>query len=133
MSSEKLLVDTTVWVKFLRGLDASLKEQLGFLVLENRVFTSEIIIMEILRGAKSDKEYSMLYQDFLALPQLAIDHTVWEKAWQTAYTIRRSGINIPMADIIIASTALYYKCTLMHSDKHFNLLTKHTELKTIEL
>ena len=30
--------------------------------------------MEILRGAKSDKGYSMLYQDFLALPQLVIDH-----------------------------------------------------------
>lgn len=133
MSSEKLLVDTTVWVKFLRGLDVSLKEQLGPLVLENRVFTSEIIIMEILRGAKSDKEYSMLYQDFLALPQLAIDHNVWETAWNTAYKLRRSGINIPMADVIIASTALYYKCTLMHSDKHFNLMAKHIEIKMIEI
>ena len=133
MSSEKLLVDTTVWVKFLRGLDASLKEQLGFLVLENRVFTSEIIIMEILRGAKSDKEYSMLYQDFLALPQLVIDHNVWETAWKAAYKLRRNGIYIPMADIIISASAIYHKCTLMHSDKHFNLLAKHTELKIIEV
>jgi predicted nucleic acid-binding protein len=133
MSSEKLLVDTTVWVKFLRGLDVSLKEQLGSPLLENRVFTSEIIIMEILRGAKSDKEYSMLYQDFLSLSLLTMGHEVWETAWKTSYNLRKSGINIPMADVIIASTALYYKCTLMHSDKHFNLIAKHTELKIIEV
>lgn len=133
MSFEKFLIDTTVWVKFLRGLDLSLKEKLSALVLEDRVFTSEVIIMEILMGAKSDKEYNMLYQDFLALPQLVIDHNVWETAWKTAYKLRRNGINIPMADVIISATAMYYNYALMHSDKHFTLLAKHTGLKIIEV
>lgn len=133
MSSERFLIDTTVWVKFLRGLDASLKERLGILLSEERAFTSEIIIAEILRGAKSDREYDMLYQDFLALPQLVIDHNVWETAWKTAYKLRRNGINIPMADVIISATAMYYNYALMHSDKHFNLLAKHTGLKIIEV
>lgn len=133
MNPEKYLVDTTVWVKYLRGLDVSIKNRIGSLVLEERVFTSEIIIMEILRGAKSDKEYNMLYQDFLALPQLAIDHNVWEKAWKDAYKLRKGGINIPMADMIISAVAVYYKCTLMHSDAHFNLLAKHSDLKAFEV
>ncbi|MBI5188233.1 MAG: PIN domain nuclease [Nitrospirae bacterium] len=133
MSPERFLVDTTVWVKYLRGVDASLKNRISALVLEGRVFTSDIIIMEILRGAKSDKEYNMLYQDFLALPLLEIDHNVWETAWKTAYKLRKSGFNIPMADVIISAVAMYYKCTLMHSDKHFNLLAKHTGLNVIEV
>jgi len=133
MSPERFLVDTTVWVKYLRGLDASLKGRISSLVLEERVFTSEIIIMEILRGAKFDKEYNMLYQDFLALPQLAIDHDVWEMAWKTAYELRKIGVNIPMVDIIISAVAMHYKCILMHSDKHFNLIAKHTGLKAMEV
>jgi hypothetical protein len=133
MSSERFLVDTTVWVKYLRGLDITLKDRISSLVLEGRVYTSEIIIMEILRGAKSDREYNMLYQDFLALPQLAINHGVWETAWKTAYTLRKIGVNIPMADVIISAVAMYHKCALMHSDKHFNLLAKHTGLKIFEI
>ena len=58
MRPERFLVDTTIWVKYLRGLDLSLKSRISSLVLEERVHTSEIIIMEILRGAKSDKEYN---------------------------------------------------------------------------
>ena len=133
MNPERFLVDTTVWVKYLRGLDVSIKNRIGSLVLEERVFTSEMIIMEILRGAKSDKEYNMLYQDFLALPQLTIDHNVWKKVWKDAYKLRKGGINIPMADMIISAVAVYYKCTLMHSDAHFNLLAKHSDLKVLEV
>ncbi|HCC69294.1 MAG TPA: hypothetical protein DEP99_05345 [Nitrospiraceae bacterium] len=43
----------------------SLRNHISSLALEYRVYTSEIIIMEILRGAKSDREYNMLYDDFL--------------------------------------------------------------------
>lgn len=133
MRPERFLVDTTIWVKYLRGLDLSLKSRISSLVLEERVHTSEIIIMEILRGAKSDKEYNMLYQDFLALPQLKINYDVWEIAWKTAYKLRKVGVSIPITDVIISSVAMYNKCTLMHSDKHFNLLAKHIGLKAIEL
>ena len=133
MAPERFLIDTTVWVKYLRGLDASLKDRISSLVLEDKVFASEVIIMEILRGAKSAREYNMLYQDFLALPQLATDHDVWEMAWKTAYKIRKGGINVPMVDVIISAIAVRYKCTLMHSDKHFNLIAKHTGLKVMEV
>lgn len=133
MSSENFLIDTTIWVKYLRGLDSAVKDRISSLVLEDRAYTSEIVIMEILRGSKSDKEYSMLYEDFLALPQLQTDRNVWETAWQTAYKLKRAGVNIPMADILISTIATHYKCTLIHADKHFNLAAKHTGLKIIEL
>jgi hypothetical protein len=89
--------------------------------------------MEILRGAKSDREYQMLREDLLALPQVSIDQKVWEAAWKNSYKLRKSGINAPMADVLISSIAIYYKLTLMHSDKHFNLIAKHTELKAVEV
>jgi len=129
----KYLVDTTIWIKYLRGMDETVRERLTALVAEDRVFTTELIIMEILRGARSDKDYRMLHQDFMALPQLETDHEVWEAAWKTSYRLRKKGVNIPLTDTLISSTAIHYGCTLLHSDKHFNLAAKHTELKTLNM
>lgn len=130
MNSEKFLVDTTIWIKYLRGLDPSLKERISSLALEDRIFTSEIIILEILRGAESDKEYDMLYEDLLALPQVPVTYEVWETAWKISYKLKKEGLNIPIADILISSIALYYKLTLIHSDKHFSLTATHTGFTT---
>lgn len=132
MSPEKYLIDTTIWVGYLRGLDASLKDRLGPLVLEGRACTSDVIIMEILRGAKSDREYSMLYEDFLALPRLETDERVWETAWKAAYKLRKGGVNVPLTDVLIASIAVRHGCALMHSDKHFRVISGRMGLKTVE-
>jgi hypothetical protein len=133
MNSDKFLVDTTIWVKFFRGEDERLKERLSSLVLQNQACISEIIIMEILRGARSEKEYKMLYDDFMALPLLSINKNVWELAWEMVYKLKKKGITIPLADVIISSTALYYNCTLIHSDKHFDLVSKYLKLRTIKV
>lgn len=133
MKADRVLVDTTVWISYLRGLDASLKERIGALVREDRVCMTEIVLMEILRGAKSDKEYAMLREDFLALPQLPVTSSVWETVWQTAYHLRKSGVTATLADVVIAAVSLHYKCALMHADKHFQMISKHTGLKTISI
>jgi predicted nucleic acid-binding protein len=133
MKTDRYLVDTTVWVAYLRGLDVSLKDRLGALVREDRVLMSEIVLTEILRGAKSDKEYAVLREDFLALPQLEVTRGVWETAWHTAYHLRKRGVTVPLADALIASVCIHYQCSLIHADKHFNLIAKHTDLKAIEL
>ncbi len=133
MSPERYIVDTTLWVKFLRGLDSSLRDRLSSLILEDKVFTCDIIIMEILRGALSEKEYKSLREDFLSLPQLAIDRHVWEEAWRMSFTLRKKGVNAPAVDIVISAVASHNKCTLMHADKHYDLIAKHANLKTIAL
>ncbi|MBI5418071.1 PIN domain-containing protein [Candidatus Poribacteria bacterium] len=133
MNSEKFLIDTTIWIKYLRGLDLSLKNKIASFVIEDKAVTSEIIILEILRGAKSDKDYKMLYDDFNALPKLKLNDDIWKLVWQTAYKLQRNGVNVPLADILISVISVFYNCTLIHSDKHFSFIAKHTELKTLEI
>lgn len=133
MNGEKFLLDTTIWVKYLRGLDDRLKDRVAALMLEDRVFITEVIILELLRGAKSDSEYTALYEDFMSLPRLVANNNVWKAAWELAYNLRRKGANIPLADTLIAAVSIYYQCTLMHSDSHYNLVTKHSGLKVLEV
>lgn len=133
MNGEKFLLDTTVWVSYLRGLDGSLKDRVASLVLEDRVFITEVIILELLRGAKTDREYASLSEDLLALPRLGVTDAVWETAWELAYILRKKGTNIPLADTLIAAVSMHYTCTLMHSDSHYPLVAKHVGLKQVEL
>jgi predicted nucleic acid-binding protein len=131
--ADRFLIDSTIWVKYLRGSDPALKDKIGSLILNESAYTSEVIIMEILRGAKSDKEYAMLCDDFLALRQLEINHEVWETAWGLAYNLRKKGANVPLTDVLISALSLHYKCILLHSDKHYRLISQYANLKTQEI
>lgn len=130
---ESFLIDTTIWVKYLRGIDKTLKDKIGSLILGEAIYTSEIIIMEILRGAKSKKEYMSLYEDFIALKRIELDEAVWEKAWMLAYNLRKKGMNIPLTDVVISTLAIHSGCTLLHSDRHYKMISRYTNLKEKEL
>jgi predicted nucleic acid-binding protein len=132
MKSDNILVDTTIWVNFLRGLDSSLEHRLSAWIREERVFTAEIIIVEILKGARSDKEFNLLREDFSALPLLTINQPVWELAGKTSYKLRKRGADVPLTDILIAATAIHYQCRLLHADKHFSLIADHSLLKIMD-
>jgi predicted nucleic acid-binding protein len=131
MKSDQILVDTTIWVSFLRGLDPSLKDRLANWIREEKVCTTEIIILEILNGARSDKEYTLLREDFSALPLLPINQPVWELAGKTSYKLRRRGADVPLTDVLISAAAMHYQCRLLHADKHFDLIADHSVLKVM--
>ena len=133
MIDSKFLIDTSIWIKCFRGSDISLQSYISSIVIGKKAFISEMIALEILRGAKSDKEYNMLYEDLLALPNIELTGEVWEIAWKISYKLRKKGVNAPVVDVLISAIALHYKCTLLHCDKHFKLISEYTDLKEKEL
>jgi hypothetical protein len=66
MTNEIVLADTTVWIHFLRGSGVQFQNCMVPLIMADRLATTPVIIMEILRGAKSQKEYDKLSQDLAA-------------------------------------------------------------------
>ena len=132
MNSEKILVDTTVWVLYFRG-DETVKDKMLSLILEDNIVTTEIVIMETLRGARSQKEYSQLYDDFKAIPLLNLNKTAWERCYMVGFQLRRAGITVPIADILIAVQATHYNHPLLHRDKHFSLMAKIIGLEEIQI
>ena len=132
MTSELILADTTIWVHFLRGSGVKFQERLVPLLLSDRLVTTPVIIMEILRGAKSSKEYDKLDRDLAALRCLEITAKVWERSYRLAFTLRQHGINVPLTDTLIAATTQEYKTRLLHDDRHYTMIatasTLHHEL-----
>ena len=121
MNSEKCLIDTTIWVLYFKG-EKELEDEIKSLILKERAVICEIVTLEVLRGAKSQKEYGQLHADFAALSTLRLTDTIWEKSYKIGFKLRRTGIDVPLTDILIATVASHYNCLLLHRDKHFPLM-----------
>jgi len=127
MKPDRYLVDTSIWVSYFNG-DNSLEDRIKSLILKDKVLTAGVIILETLRGARSAAGYNRLYLDFKALPSLEVDSAVWEESYQIGFKLRKAGVAVPLADILIASIAIRHRSPLLHRDKHFTLIAKNTKL-----
>ncbi|MEI6207718.1 MAG: PIN domain nuclease [Desulfuromonadales bacterium] len=128
-TNELILVDTTVWIHFLRGSGIQFQERIVPLIMADRLATTPIVVMEILRGAKSGKEYDKLSRDLAALRFFDISAKVWERACKLGYTLRHKGLNAPLADTLIAAAAQEYNVCLLHDDRHFEIIASISPLK----
>jgi len=129
MTNEIVLADTTVWIHFLRGSGIQYQERLVPLIMADKLATTPVIIMEILRGARSQKEYDKLSQDLAALRCFDVSAKVWERAGKLGYALRHKGINAPLTDTIIAAVALENNALLLHDDRHYEMIASITHLK----
>ena len=96
-----------------------------YLLIENRVAICGIIRLEILGGARAEKEFYTLKSRLDSLHHL---ETIWNDACELAFTLRRKGVVVPYTDILIASSALSAGATLLHFDRHFDLIAGITDL-----
>jgi len=129
MTSELILADTTVWIHFLRGSGIQFQQRVVPLIMADKLATTPIVIMEILKGAKSPKEYDKLSKDLAALRCFDVTAKVWERAFKLGYTLRHKGLNAPLTDTLIAAVAQEYNARLLHDDRHFEMIASLSPLK----
>jgi predicted nucleic acid-binding protein len=97
--------------------------------MADRVATTPVIIMEILVGAKSEKEYDKLSKDLAALRCFDASDKLWQRACKLGYTLRQKGINVPLTDTLIAAIAIENNALLLHNDRHYEMIASITALK----
>jgi len=129
MTSELILADTTVWIHFLRGSGIQFQQRVVPLIMADKLATTPIVIMEILKGAKSPKEYDKLSKDLAALRCFDVTAKVWERAFKLGYTLRHKGLNAPLTDTLIAAVAQEYNARLLHDDRHFEMIASLSPFK----
>ena len=132
---EKLfLIDTSAWILGLkRNSSNQIKNILTEILDKDQSATTGIIILELLQGTRTKKEYTEILSDLFALHYFEVNKKIWEKASQLGFNLRRKGKTIPSTDLLIASIALHYDLILLHADNHFEQIQEHTHLKTNNL
>ncbi|MBI3398515.1 MAG: PIN domain nuclease [Deltaproteobacteria bacterium] len=132
MSNHLVLIDTSAWIHALRPNGSpGIREKVRNILKERIAASTEMVILELAGGAKEKREYEELLEDLLALHQLSVDEEVWRLAFSLHFELRRKGVSVPSTDMLIAAVAMKNKCVLLHNDKHFELIARHTSLKLL--
>ncbi|MCL2498755.1 MAG: PIN domain-containing protein [Defluviitaleaceae bacterium] len=121
-----ILVDTSVLIDFIKGTQNGKVMRFHDVIKYNLSYgISEYTYLEILQGARNDKEYNHLNEYLLDmtiyfLPK-AID--VYKKAAHIYSTLKRHGVTPRSTiDILIAFTAMEYGLSLLHNDRDFDIM-----------
>lgn len=125
-----VLIDTSAWLLALkRNFHPLIKERIEKLLAENDVAINGMIELELLGGAKSEKEYNRLFIRLDSLYHIEADRPLWNIASKLAFDLKRKGVTVPYTDIFIAASALKDNAILVHADSHFDLIANQSSLK----
>ena len=126
-----VLVDTTVWIDFFADRNephvATLQE-----LIENEVDLSlcGVILAEVLQGIRSDTNYIKTKEYLGDLIFLPMRQATFLRAAEVYRSLRKKGITIRKpVDCMIASVAIEYDIHLLHNDRDFDYIAKHSKLR----
>jgi hypothetical protein len=127
-----ILVDTSAWIEFLRksghpthlGLKRLLQQQ-------SPIATTEVVIMEVLAGARTASDHARMRSLLLGLPRLRVRGLPdFESAAELYRKCRRKGAAVrKLIDCLIAAVAIRERASLLHNDRDYDVLAQHSKLK----
>jgi predicted nucleic acid-binding protein len=126
------LVDTSAWIDLLRATGHPAHLTLKHLLERHLpIATTEPVIMELLAGTRSRGEGSRLRGRLLALPRLTVRGLAdFESAAELYRSCRGRGATVrKLIDCLIAAVAIRENATVLHNDRDFDLLARHTPLR----
>ncbi len=122
--NSKVLVDTSVWVEYLRGRNRELIDQMGKLIQTQSVAICGIVIAELLAGVKVKKDREILKQTLDALEYMEASQSTWILAGEISCELMSKGTGIPLTDVVLAAVALENDVAVFTYDKHFDRIPK---------
>ena len=129
-----VLVDSSVWIAFLRDTGGPEVDLLEQLIDERRAATTDVVLLEVLAGT-TDEERAARLRRFLAGAELLRQESPAdaEQAAALYRACRRAG-ETPRSlnDCLIAAVALRHDVPVLHRDRDFTVLAQHTDLRLVE-
>lgn len=129
-----ILVDSTVWIDGLRGIDtpqvAFLQKNIG----QVQIVIGDLVLVEVLQGVPTETLARQTEKDLLKFP--VIDLGGEQNAIQAArhyrhlrskgYTIRKT------VELLIATFCIESGFALLHNDRDFDPFEKHLGLRVVK-
>jgi predicted nucleic acid-binding protein len=129
----KVLADTTAMVAAQRrGPEAR-----ALLDEVEQLWICEVVRLEFLRGALNPRHMTALRADLDTMLIAPTDARAWQRAEEVyAGLARMRGgrhRGMPLSDVLIASTAEAHGLSVLHDDKHFDLIAQITDQPMVRL
>ena len=127
-----ILVDTSAWIEFLRATGSSVHQRLADLIAaETPVAVTDVVLMEILAGARDDAHRDWLRRLLARCEYLRIEGpTDYERAADLYRRCRTAGVTIRgLPDCLIAVVAMRREAALLHADRDFDAIARCAPLQ----
>ena len=117
-----IVVDTSVWIDYVRGIDAAHTNLLEDALEHTRIITGDLIMAEFLQGFRCEKDFkaakeileSLEYHDFVG-KKIALQSA------QNFRILQKNGITVRKTkNVIIATFCIENDFELLHNDRDFD-------------
>jgi predicted nucleic acid-binding protein len=126
-----ILVDSSVWIDYLRGAATPQSDKLDTLLGTTPLAIGDLILTEVLQGCGTDKKFNEVKRTLGALhlvtlggPEVAVE------AARNFRRLRALGITVRKTiDAVIATRCILDRHELLHNDRDFEPFAKHLGLR----
>ena len=128
-----ILVDTSVWVARLREQNTAATAKLGSAAVREQLLIGDLILLEILQGARDDIHAARLERNMRRFPVVSLlDDALAIQGARNYRRLRSLGITVrKTADNIIGTFCIERGCALLHDDRDFVPMERHLGLRTV--
>lgn len=131
-----IVIDSSAWIELYRDSGHPVAITVERLLEQDRpIAVTEVVAMELLAGARSETEAQELHArllgfEFLTLAGLAD----FERAASLYRACRRGGETIRrMTDCLIAVPAIRAGAAVLHKDRDFDAIARHSDLRVYQV
>lgn len=119
MGAERIFIDTSIWIEYFRNKSSPVSERVDRILGEDEVYIPRIVMAELMQGARSAKELSIVEDFFDAFHVIDQKEDSWIKAGRLSYELKKKGKNIHLFDCYIAVIGKEYRCKIFTLNRHF--------------
>jgi predicted nucleic acid-binding protein len=129
-----ILVDSSVWVDFFNGKSTAQTLKLQSLMGGEPLLVGDLILCEVLQGARSDSEARALENDLRKFDVVPIlDEDLAVLAATHCRKLKAKGVTVRKTiDLLIGTFCIARGCALLHADRDFDPMREHLGLQVVE-
>ncbi len=127
-----VLIDTSVWVEYLRGNNKEIVESVKGLIRTRRALLCGIVLSELLAGVRTKKSRDTLKETLDALDYAEVSKDTWILAGELSNGLKRRGISVPLSDLILAALSIENDSALYTLDSHFDRIPDLKQFKSAQ-
>lgn len=122
----KFLADTSAWTNVRKS--STTWNKWTTLMRAQHVLSTPPILLELLRGARDQREFERYRLAFSALDDAPVTRSEWQRALDVQSQLAANGSHrgVSLVDLVVAAAAEHAGATLLHYDKDFDLIAEVT-------
>jgi predicted nucleic acid-binding protein len=126
-----ILVDSSVWIDYFRGVSNRPAEMLDQLLTQEPLEIGDLILAEVLQGFSDDRAFDYARKLLTSLTVVELGgQGIAIQAARNFRALRRLGVTVRKTiDTIIATNCIVNGYILLHNDRDFDLFADHLGLR----